>query len=565
MSQEAALELPTIPPFEKFFRDQGTHSEVPDYIEEKVAFLQEYVIPELGITWWSWLCQELELSSQISEVRLHSYDPKPTHPSYPNQGLVLTGYEGPSDHIIALENPLGLHLPHHSTELELVPSEIKVKRLDKAVVKQALYAWLYYLELLNHPERLAELYKQSEVPFKAPNKKFNWIFFWAKMTRQSITIRDLALSTQGAEEDRAQRTARFINGPFVNYGSEKKGRMQARSVFASGANPDAVGNAMALSTLTQAHSLANLPRDGFFSDIQRQVDLAKKVFEWNRNSPVLFGKPEEEKEKLLEYFNHNLVGVVEASKGKAVERATALYEAGVRTFRIYSPEPGNGPLETLKALRKLEKENGWERIEIFAGQVISLKQAKALEAAGADGIYIGIGGGGRCITGIVGNLTIDWPQLLWEMRGQLHIPVMVEGGANDAIGVSLVLGASVIGVTGKLTGNIESPGGYLVFVGSDGLPFVYYGGEAANRMRAMAGRLGPFGRVEFEEGETRKVFIVDKPGEVHTLLQMLLNLHQGVIGAEVFQNAVDIPHLQEIGTKTLRRESPNGAFMKETH
>ena len=137
---------------------------------------------------------------------------------------------------------------------------------------------------------------------------------------------------------------------------------------------------------------------------------------------------------------------MEANSSKAIKRASALYDAGIRTFRIYSPEPGNGPLKTLKALRALEQEMGWEPIEIFVGQVVSVKQAKQLQAEGANALYIGIGGGGRCITGVVGNLTIDWPQLLMELRGEIQIPVIVEGGGSDAIGVTLKLGASGIGL-----------------------------------------------------------------------------------------------------------------------
>lgn len=548
-----------IPPFEDFFREQGSDSEVPDYIQGKVAFLKEFIIDEtLDLTWWSWLLSELDRMSQISEVSSHPSIPQPEHQSYPDQGLVRTGYEG--DHVTyppLFNKETGL-------ALEFSPQEIQVLQYPAEYIEQILVAWLYYLELFNHPARLAELFRQSEIPFQPPQKKENVIFTSAAAQRKSITIRDLALATQGEAHERASRTDRFISGPFINYGRGEHGRMQSRSPFVGAANPDVFGTAMALSTMSQAHSLANLPRDGFFSSIQRQVDLAKKVFEWNKNSPILIGKSVAEQEKLREFYDHNLVGVVEASKEKALKRVKSLYKAGVRTFRIYSPEPGNGPLETLKVIRQFQAGSNWDPIEIFAGQVISLRQAKELEDAGADGIYIGIGGGGRCITGVVGNLTIDWPQLLWEMRGELNVPVFVEGGASDAIGVSLVLGASGIGAAGKLAGNIENPGGYLVFIDEDNRPFVYYGGEAADRMRAMAERIGPFGRVEFREGETRRIYIVNHPGEVPTLMQMLLSLHQGAIGTEVFQNTRNIPELQEKGPDTLRLESFNGEYMKKT-
>jgi len=86
--------------------------------------------------------------------------------------------------------------------------------------------------------------------------------------------------------------------------------------------------------------------------------------------------------------------VLEPELTKGLVRAEQLYQAGVRAFRVYSPEPGK---EAVQLIASLVKTYGQE-IEIFAGQVVALDQALAFEAAGAHGIYIGIGGGGRCIT-----------------------------------------------------------------------------------------------------------------------------------------------------------------------
>ncbi len=547
-----------IPPFQNFLRDKGTDdSDIPDYVREKIKFLKEMIIGPDGLTWWNWMTGELDrMSQQETETE---------NPAYPDQGLRETGYEGHRKKLPPLVNHPAQPLP-----------DLKTDRYTPEYVERTIHAWLYYLELFNHPARLAELYKQSEIPFASPTRKFSRIFLWAWLMRQSITIRDLALSVQGAEADRASRTERLQNGPFINYGREvvkgffhqtqkRIGHWQARSFILSGSNPDVDGTGFSLSTISQAHSIANIPRDGDFANLDQQADLAKKAREWNEHSPILIGKPEAEKQKLLDFYNHNLSGTIEASPDKALLRAKKLYEVGIRTFRIYSPEPGNGPLEALKALRQLEKEQHWEPIEIFVGQVVSVEQAIDLQAAGADAIYLGIGGGGRCITGIVGNLTIDWPQLLWQLRGRVKIPIFVEGGGSDAIGVTLVLGASGIGATGKLAGNIENPGGYLVFIDDDGKPFVYYGGEAADRMRKQAERDAAFGEVRFTEGETRKVYILDNPGQLPTLMRMILHLHEGAIGAMVFQNATGIKGLWQKGVRALRRESPNGQDMKGTH
>lgn len=566
---DSAEFLKTIPPFENFFRDLGETNDIPEYVQDKVAFLKELIVnPETGLTWWNWLLNELERASQVSEVpssKLGRQGRKnrSEHQSWPDQGLVRTGYEGD------LPQPPPLV---GRTRLKRTP-EPEVDRYDQAYVEMTLYAWIYYLELFNHPERLKELWAQSEKPFPAPAAATHPIFEQAREHQQALTILDMSLTTHGSDKDRLSRTDRLLHGPFVNPGrdpaqlpdGENAGRMQARGIFAGGANPDIFGSSLAISTLAQTHNFAPVPRDGFFADVSRQVALARKVFELNRMSPVLIGKSDAEKAKLIDAWDHNVMGVIDANPHKAAKRALALYMSGVNTFRIYSPEPGNGPLHTLQKLREMEKRLGWEPIEIFVGQVIDVAQAEALQAAGANGLYIGIGGGGRCITGVVGNLAINWPELLMEMRGKITIPIVVEGGASDAIGVTISLGGSYIGATGKLGGNIENPGGWSVFVDEKEQVFVYYGGEASDRMRAMADRLSPFGRVEFTEGETRRIVLTTEPGRYPTMLQALFNLMQGEIGVEIFQNAPDIESLQRDGLKTLRLDPPNGWKAKNTH
>jgi len=48
-------------------------------------------------------------------------------------------------------------------------------------------------------------------------------------------------------------------------------------------------------------------------------------------------------------------------------------------------------------------------------------------------LYIGIGGGGRCKTGPRSGTVIDWPELLWSLRGETSLPEIVEGGASEYV------------------------------------------------------------------------------------------------------------------------------------
>lgn len=466
--------------------------------------------------------------------------------TYPSQGLVYTSYE---------RDKLG---------------EPQRGKISDDVLGRTIQAWLYYLLLDNHDERLEALFQQSAHSFIAPQAASNIVFDQAREHQQAITIADIKLEVQGWENSRQSRTAIHQSGPFVSYFHPESdtpypGRKQARSVIAVGANPEITGSPFALSTIAQAHSLVCIPRDGYFSDVKRQADLARLAIEYLENSPTLYRKDQALREKLLDFYIHNLVGVIEPESSKAVARAKALYEVGVRTFRIYSPEPGSDSLKTLQALRKVEKDLGWEPIEIFVGQVVSVEQAIALEQAGADAIYVGIGGGGRCITGVVGGLTINWPQLVWELRGKIHIPIIVEGGANDSIAESLAIGASGIGAVGKLAGTIENPGGNSFFIDEIGNFFRYYGGEASDRMRAMAGRVGPFGFILNTEGETTRKALRYGAGELPTLLQVLHILNQGVVAGMVFQNTSTLSEFQRNAVRSIMLASPNDDASRHTH
>jgi hypothetical protein len=194
-----------------------------------------------------------------------------------------------------------------------------------------------------------------------------------------------------------------------------------------------------------------------------------------------------------------------------------------------------------------------------------VEQAVAIQDRGANGIYIGIGGGGRCITGVRSGLAIDWPQLVEQLRGQLHVPIIVEGGASDAIAQTLAVGATGIGVTRSVSGgSIESPGGWSFLQDHKSL-FKPYGGEASARVKYMGGRGGPFGIIQYIEGQTTEANITHDRVTVPTLLHNYYLLNGDAILSLVFQNARDIPEFQQIAFNSLVKVSPMELDLRHTH
>ena len=448
--------------------------------------------------------------------------------SYPNQGLLLTPFD---------------FLDH--TKTTMLSAEIMIKTLR---VRQ------FVLELFNHPERLAFLKSVQQKKFIAPAKINSHVMENYPAEGLALSISDLGVGVVGSNRTRVGRADRLLAGPFV-----KMGRY-ARSLLVGSAMPDIYGSVSAISTMAQLHSLVGLPRNSVFNDVSRQVDLAKEVFNALGESEVLINHPD--RRWLLKQWRHNVMGVVETESQKALFRAQALYDVGVRAFRVYSPEPGLAVIDTVKTLRKYLGND----IEIFAGQVVEVEQAKRLEDAGADGLYVGIGGGGRCITGVRSGSVIDWPELVWSMRGEIGIPVVVEGGASDHIATTLALGATGIGVS-RIGGGgtIESPGGMLFCVDQEGRFFKPYGGEASARTKYLDHHMLPFGIPSFVEGETRKALMSYFQYALPTMAFNIYSLTEDVILSYVFRAVADLHEYHALNPSPLRRKTASGEAAQNTH
>jgi hypothetical protein len=514
------VEKSAIPPLEQMMKDQSVSE----------AFLKRQVDGLYDTGWTDWFFEEM--------ARESSTDP---HVSYPSQGLLKTPHDGRQFAEYRVVNFLEKH-PEFVNQI-VVPGMI------------------YFLDLANHPERINELNKTPE--FQAPRNQFNLRMFLAPFMHEAISINEVGLAVEKADHNkpRASRTEYYRRGPFVQLGK------YPRMMLVGSANPEVWGSAPAIAHMAESHCLAGIPRDGLFTSIQRQADLAKKTIEWLHHSPVLMGKSETERQELIELWQRNLMGVLETNPEKALVRAKALYEVGIRTFRVYSPEPGSDALASLKKLREWERSEGLEPIEIFVGQIVNVDQAKQIEKAGADGLYVGIGGGGRCITGERSGLVIDWPQLLWNMRGEVGIPIIVEGGASSNIGPTLTLGASGIGVTRVVAGGMpESPGGWLYLGNGKGDLYKPYGGEASSRVKSMGGREGPLGIVPYPEGETTKALMYwGERGEIPTLLANLYYLNGNALLAMVMMNEPNVTAYRKRAGKAIRIAKAVEIAQRGTH
>lgn len=449
---------------------------------------------------------------------------------YPSQGLLIT----PHDYL----NYGAFHL---------LPQE--------EIIETLRLRW-FFLKLSNHPYRMNYLNQVNSKSFIPPKIIKSEVFEHASKSGLALSIGDIGAVVTGSQRSRISRKERYSQGPFVKIGR------QARSLFVGSSSPDVWNSAAAIATMAASHCLTNIPRNGITSNMQRQADLASEVFIWLDEMANTLLDKRLDKQNILKYWKNNVMGTLGANPDKDVYRAKLLYERGVRVFRIYSPEPGTGPIETLKAIRKEFK----DKVELFVGQIVDIEQAKEAEKYGADGIYLGIGGGGRCITGVRSGSVVDWPELTWNLRGKVSIPIIAEGGASDHIASSLLLGVSGIGVSRVVSGGtIESPGGALYCADANGKLYKPYGGEASARTKYLDGKLLPFQIPSFVEGETTRA---QKSYVKYVLPTLTYNLHilnEDAILALVFRNVETIADLQNLDPSPLRQNTSFGSLQQHTH
>lgn len=141
------------------------------------------------------------------------------------------------------------------------------------------------------------------------------------------------------------------------------------------------------------------------------------------------------------------------------ERSKALADAGV-DFIVIDAAHGDskGVIECVKMLKKRLPD-----LKVIAGNAATKEGVKALAAAGADALRLGIGAGSICTTRIVAGVGV--PQFTavldcCEEASKLGIPTIADGGVRSSGDVvkCLAAGANCVMMGNMFAGCEESPG-----------------------------------------------------------------------------------------------------------
>ena len=165
-------------------------------------------------------------------------------------------------------------------------------------------------------------------------------------------------------------------------------------------------------------------------------------------------------------FGRLLVGAGVGITGDLMDRIDALQQVGADLVVLDSAHGhSKGVIEALKKVKK-----NFKKLSVVAGNAGTAAGARALAAAGADAVKIGIGPGSICTTRIVAGAGMPQLTAILEAAAGLKntgIPIIADGGiryTGDMV-KALAAGADCVMIGSIFAGTEESPGETIIYEG----------------------------------------------------------------------------------------------------
>ncbi|MBM3203660.1 IMP dehydrogenase, partial [Candidatus Woesearchaeota archaeon] len=160
------------------------------------------------------------------------------------------------------------------------------------------------------------------------------------------------------------------------------------------------------------------------------------------------------------------VGAAVGTGSDTDERIAALVEAGVDVIVVDTAHGhSQGVLDRVNWVKC-----NYPHMQVIGGNIATAEAARALVAAGADAVKVGIGPGSICTTRIVAGVGI--PQItavsnVAEALAGTGVPLIADGGIRYSgdVAKALAAGASAIMLGGLFAGTEEAPGEVELYQG----------------------------------------------------------------------------------------------------
>ena len=253
-------------------------------------------------------------------------------------------------------------------------------------------------------------------------------------------------------------------------------------------------------------------------------------------------------------------GSVPSSDDSAWARCVALVAGGADLIVLDSDQGDNAAQITILKQLKLEHPH----VDVVAGNVVSIGQAKRLIDAGADSLRIGMGvssvGTSNDVIAVGRAQATAVYRVAKFSREYKNVPVIADGGIANSGHVmkALALGASTVILGSMIAGTKETPGQYFYHQGQKVKS--YRGSRSAGALREQAAHTNNGGDSMRPVAQGVSAVVLDK-GSIHTLIPYhIQGVRHGMqdIGA---QSVLDLH--DQLYNSELRMEVRSGAAIKE--
>ncbi|MCL2106890.1 MAG: IMP dehydrogenase [Oscillospiraceae bacterium] len=247
-----------------------------------------------------------------------------------------------------------------------------------------------------------------------------------------------------------------------------------------------------------------------------------------------------------------------------LERAAALAQHGADVFVLDSAHGHSRNI--LEAIDKVKA--AFPEITLVAGNIATGEGAKALIAAGADAVKVGMGPGSICTTRVVAGIGVPQITAIYdaaEAAAPYGVPIIADGGIkySGEIVKAIAAGAACVMVGSLVAGCEESPGDTEIYQGRQ---FKVYRGMGS--VGAMAQAQGSRDRYFQEDGpklvpEGVEGRVPYKGPLADTIFQMIGGLRAGMgyTGCKTIQELQTKAQFVRITNAGLIESHPHDVFI----
>jgi IMP dehydrogenase len=227
------------------------------------------------------------------------------------------------------------------------------------------------------------------------------------------------------------------------------------------------------------------------------------------------------------------------------ERVEALYKAGVDVIVVDTAHGhSQGVLDRVAWVKK-----HFPELQVIGGNIATADAARALVAAGADAVKVGIGPGSICTTRIVAGVGVPQISAISNVAEALEgtgIPLIADGGIRFSgdVAKAIVAGGHTIMVGSMLAGTEEAPGEVELFQGRS-----YKSYRGMGSLGAMGGSQGSSDRYFQESTEAEKLVPEGIEGRVPFKGPMQPVIHQLLGGLRSSMGYTGCRTIEEMRTK----------------